>query len=128
MAKDYSRLKSVVSTLIAKYGRTVKLLRNSRVDSNPSSPWSGATIADDEVTVIAVYVPLTGQQAVMETHAQLMGSVSRSNNCFLIANVSGYDIRTFQKVQDDNKIWRITDVNVVQPGDTVLMYEIEVDG
>lgn len=128
MAKDYSGLKSLVSSLITKYGRTVKLLRNSRVDSNPGAPWSGATIADDEVTVVGVYVPLTGQQAVMETHAQLMGSVSRSKNCFLIAGVDGEDIRTFQKVRDDNKIWRITDVNVVQPGDTVLMYEIEVDG
>jgi len=128
MKKDYSGLKSVVAKMIDKFGRPVLLLRNSRVSSDTSSPWSGAAIADDEVNVVAVYVPLTGQQAVMETHSQLMGGVSRSKNCFLIAGVDGEDIRTYQKVRDDDKIWRIVDVNVVQPGDTVLAYEIEVDG
>lgn len=128
MSKDYTHLKTLAQTLVAKYGRSVDLLRESRVESNTNEPWAGTEISDDEVTVTAVFVPLIGQQVVMETMAEFGGATARSKNCFLIGNVSSYDIRTFQKVKDNNKIWRITNVNVIQPGDTVLLYEIEVDG
>jgi hypothetical protein len=129
MAKDYTGAQSKATTLIQKFGRTVDLLKESRVSADPGAPWEGTTTSETRVEdVYAVFVPLYGETAVMETVAALGGTVNRSKNCFLIANVAGQDVRTFQKVVDGSKVWRITQVNVIQPGGTVLMYEVEVDG
>jgi hypothetical protein len=78
--------------------------------------------------VYAVYVPLFGESAVMETIASLGGTVNKSMNSFLIGVVNGHDVRTFQKVVEDSKVWRILKVNMIKPGDTVLLYQVEVEG
>lgn len=129
MAKDYSALQDKAKDLIEHYGKTVELLKESRTSANPSAPWEGTTTAETRVTgVYAVYVPLFGEAAVMGAIASLGGTVNKSMNSFLIGVVSGHDVRTFQKVVEDSKVWRITKVDVIKPGDTVLLYQVEVEG
>lgn len=129
MAKDYSALQDKAKDLIVHYGKTVELLKESRTSANPSAPWEGTTTAETRVTgVYAVYVPLFGEAAVMGAIASLGGTVNKSMNSFLIGVVSGHDVRTFQKVVEDSKVWRITKVDVIKPGDTVLLYQVEVEG
>ena len=76
----------------------------------------------------AVYVPLFGESPVVEAIAALGGTVNKSMNSFLIGDVSGQDVRTFQKVVEDSKVWRINKVDVIKPGGTVLLYQVEVEG
>jgi hypothetical protein len=129
MVKDYSALQDKAKDLIEHYGQTVDLLKESRTSSDPSAPWEGTTTAETRVTgVYAVYVPLFGESAVMETIASLGGTVNKSMNSFLIGVVNGHDVRTFQKVVEDSKVWRILKVNMIKPGDTVLLYQVEVEG
>ena len=129
MAKDYTGAQSKATTLIQKFGRTVDLLKESRVSADPDAPWEGTTTSETRVEdVYAVYVPLFGESAVMETIASLGGTVNKSMNSFLIGVVNGHDVRTFQKVVEDSKVWRILKVNMIKPGDTVLLYQVEVEG
>lgn len=129
MAKDYSALQDKAKDLIEHYGKTVDLLKESRVSADPDAPWEGTTTSETRVEdVYAVYVPLFGEAAVMETIASLGGTVNKSMNSFLIGVVKGYDVRTFQKIVEDSKVWRILKVNMIKPGDTVLLYQVEVEG
>lgn len=129
MVKDYSALQDKAKDLIEHYGKTVDLLKESRVSADPDAPWEGTTISETRVEdVYAVYVPLFGESAVMETIASLGGTVNKSMNSFLIGVVNGHDVRTFQKVVEDSKVWRILKVNMIKPGDTVLLYQVEVEG
>ena len=129
MAKDYSALQDKAKDLIEKYGRTVDLLKESRTAATPSAPWEGTSTAETRVTgVYAVYVPLFGEAAVMSAVAALGGTVNKSMNSFLIPVVTGQDIQTFQKIVEDSKVWRIRRVDPIKPGDTVLLYQVEVEG
>ena len=129
MAKDYSALQDKAKDLIEHYGKTVDLLKESRVSADPDAPWEGTTTSETRVEdVYAVYVPLFGEAAVMETIASLGGTVNKSMNSFLIGVVNGHDVRTFQKIVEDSKVWRILKVNMIKPGDTVLLYQVEVEG
>jgi hypothetical protein len=129
MVKDYSALQDKAKDLIEHYGKTVDLLKESRVSADPDAPWEGTTTSETRVEdVYAVYVPLFGESAVMETIASLGGTVNKSMNSFLIGVVNGHDVRTFQKVVEDSKVWRILKVNMIKPGDTVLLYQVEVEG
>lgn len=128
MAKDYSALQTKAQTLVTKFGRTVVLVKESRTATDASAPWLGTSTSDTEVSVSAVYVPIAGEQPVTVSAMVESAGLSRRADAFLIGDVSGQDIRTFQKVQDGSRVWRITHVNVVQPGDTVLLYQVEVDG
>lgn len=129
MAKDYSSLQKKAKDLIEKFGRTVDLLKESRTADTPSAPWEGTSTAETRVTgVYAVYVPLFGEGAVMSAVAALGGTVNKSMNSFLIPVVTGQDIQTFQKIVEDSKVWRIRRVDLIKPGDTVLLYQVEVEG
>ena len=129
MAKDYSALQDKAKDLIEHYGRTVELLKESRTSADPSAPWEGTTTEETRVTAVyAVYVPLFGESPVVEAIAALGGTVNKSMNSFLIGDVSGQDVRTFQKVVEDSKVWRINKVDVIKPGGTVLLYQVEVEG
>ena len=129
MANDYSALQDKAKDLIEHYGRTVELLKESRTSADPSAPWEGTTTEETRVTdVYAVYIPLFGESPVVEAIAVLGGTVNKSMNSFLIGDVSGQDVRTFQKVVEDSKVWRINKVDVIKPGGTVLLYQVEVEG
>ena len=129
MAKDYSAPQDKAKDLIEKYGRTVDLLKESRTAATPSAPWEGTSTSETRVTgVYALYVPLFGEAAVMSAVAALGGTVNKSMNSFLIPVVAGQDIRTFQKIVEDSKVWRIRRVDPIKPGDTVLLYQVEVEG
>ena len=129
MAKDYSALQDKAKDLIEHYGKTVELLKESRTAADPRAPWEGTTTEETRVTdVYAGYVPLFGESPVVEAIAALGGTVNKSMNSFLIGDVSGQDVRTFQKVVEDSKVWRINKVDVIKPGGTVLLYQVEVEG
>tara|TARA_R110000824_G_scaffold232498_1_gene420556 strand:- start:125 stop:514 length:390 start_codon:yes stop_codon:yes gene_type:complete len=129
MAKDYSALQTKAKDKIEHYGQTVDLLKESRTSASASAPWDGTETAETRVSgVYAVYVPLTGDASVREAVAALGGTVNKSMNSFLIPFVSGHDVRTFQKVVEDSKVWRINKVDVIKPGGTVLLYQVEVEG
>lgn len=129
MVKDYSALQDKAKDLIEHYGKTVDLLKESRVSADPDAPWEGTTTSETRVEdVYAVFVPLFGEAAVMETISSLGGTVNKSMNSFLIGVVNGHDVRTFQKIVEDSKVWRILKVNMIKPGDTVLLYQVEVEG
>lgn len=129
MAKDYTGVQALATRLIAKYGRVVDLLKESRTPSNAAAPWEGTATAETRVAnVFAVYVPILGEAPVIGALASVTGAIVRTSNSFLIAAVSGQDITSFQKVVQGTTIWRITNVNTFSPGDTVLLYQVEVDG
>ena len=129
MAKDYTNLQALATRVIAKYGQAVDLLKESRTPANAAAPWEGTATAETRVEdVFAVFVPLYGETAVIEALASVTGALVRTSNSFLIAAVAGQDVTTFQKVVQGTTIWRITRVNTNAPGDTVLLYQVEVDG
>jgi len=128
VAKDYSPLQTKAQNLIEKFGRTVVLVKESRTATDATKPWLGTSTSDTEVSASAVYVPLAGEQPVTVSEMLETAGLSRRADAFLVGAISGQDVRTFQKVQDGSRVWRITNVSVIQPGDTVLLYQVEVAG
>jgi hypothetical protein len=129
MAKDYSRAKALADRAMAKFGRPVDLLSDSRVETDASQPWLGTSTTETRLTGrMAVFVPVVGAQTVSRVVADLGGSVTRRVDTFLIGAVDGYDLTQFQKIVDSDKIWKIGVVHIIGPGDTVLLYQIEVSG
>jgi hypothetical protein len=129
MAKDYTSAAALATRLIAKFGTAVSLLKESRTPNDPAAPWAGTATAKERIdNVMAVFVPLYGDREVSKSIARSFGDVKRTNDSFLIAAVDGQDIRTFQGIVKGDQLWRITEVHEIAPGDTILLYQIEVTG
>lgn len=128
MAKDYSGALALAQRSMLKFGRPVDVLKESRVKINSDQPWLGTATAVTRVEdVYGVFVPVAGDQTVSRV-AEEMGAMRRRVDTFLIASDGVNDLTQFQKIVDGSKIWRIGVVHVIAPGDTVLLYQIEVSG
>tara|TARA_R110000868_G_scaffold148839_5_gene371061 strand:- start:4981 stop:5370 length:390 start_codon:yes stop_codon:yes gene_type:complete len=129
MAKDYSGAKALADRAMAKFGRAVDMLSDSRVETDTDQPWLGTSTTETRLTGrMAIFVPVAGDQTVSRIVSDLGGSTRRRVDTFLIGAVAGYDLSDFQKIVDGDKIWKIGVVHVIAPGDTVLLYQIEVSG
>jgi len=129
MEEDYTGIAATAVRLIDRYGSNVSLLKESRVPSDPATPWTGTATAKERIdNVKAVFVPLYGQREVSRAIASIAGDIKRTADSFLIAPVTGQDVRTFQGVVRGDRLWRITEVHEISPGDTLLLYQIEVAG
>ena len=129
MAKDYSGAAALAVRAMAKYGSAVSLLKESRTPNDPAEPWEGTSISKTRTdNIMAVFVPLYGSREVSKAVAAIAGDIRRTMDSFLIAAIDGEDVRTFQGVVKGDRLWRITEVHEIGPGDTILLYQIEVTG
>lgn len=119
---DYAALRTLAQRLISESGRTLTLVKRDLTPTNGSKPWRGSSSDIDDATetsVIGVFVP--GEDNIQEAGQ----SNRRKLNRFYVAG-QATDLTDYHQIKDGTNIWRIVKNTVLQPGDTTLLYEIEV--
>lgn len=119
---DYVSLASVAERLIEQNGRDVTLRKENRTPADSNAPWQGTSGA---VTDIG---PLKGVFVEYDNEGIDGDRVRRGDKrLFVAANDTSLQIvEGFDKVVDGTETWAIVAVRIVQPGDTLIIYDIQV--
>lgn len=122
MAYDYAPLARTAKTLIERFGRPVTLQRKSETPSDPAMPWRGTGAATQDTPVTAVLVDYTLQEQVSD-------HVKRGDKRAYVAqlSVAGMDLTVYDTLVDaDGQIWQIVRIETINPGDTRLLYDMQL--
>lgn len=126
MAIDYAALAGDVKQLIEDNGRSVDLIKASESAELSSKPWRGSSTVDDEkITATAILIEYEED----EIDDQL---VRRGDQrCLLAATsteVADKDITAYDSLDDTGVTgeWHIINVKPIQPGDTLIVYDIQL--
>jgi hypothetical protein len=129
MALSYSALAAKADSLITKFGRSMTLTRNDQADpSDPSKPWRGSTgAADVSITVIGVFTDYTKEDVdgtlVRRGDKKVILSASAATTA---AGSSNSKVEDYDALVDGGVSWNIVHTTVVEPGDTRIIYELQV--
>lgn len=118
---DYASLAATAERLIDENGRDVTLVKRSETPADVSKPWRG-TLADDTTLVVkAAIVPF-------EAEDQEGDLVRREDKqAFVAANVtSPNEIENFDEVDDGADTYKIVSADVIEPGDTRVLYVLQL--
>lgn len=126
MAIDYAALASDVQQLIEDNGRSVTLVRQSESAQLSGKPWRGGSASDD-TTITATAILIEYEENEIDDQLVRRGD----QRCLLAATsteVAGQDITKFDTLDDSavTGTWHIINVNAVQPGDTLIVYDIQL--
>jgi len=134
---DYSTLLETAQSLISQFGRTVTLVRQSDVPADPLRPWGApATTGTDTVSaeVLAVFLG-TDRGAFPDVSAGRGGSgqtnVEQKTSRVLVAadaSLFALEIGPEWRIDDGARLWDIVTSEPVQPGGTLIYYDLEVRG
>lgn len=128
MALDYANFQLLAERLINENGRSLTLVRRDQGNPvSPTEPWRASTDASE------ISFPVLGVFIEYEKEDVDGTLVKRGDKRLLVAakdiedtapaneNVEDYD-----EVVDGGESWRIMDVNVIEPGATRILYDIQV--
>jgi len=123
VAVDYINLAAVADRLISENGTDVTLVKVNRALADGSQPWKGGNVPTGSTTklvkgVIVEYDlrDIDGEQ-IQRGDRQLVVSEN---------SASPEDIRTFDNIVIGTETWKIILVQVVEPGDTRILYSIGI--
>ena len=118
---DYANLANVGQRLISQNGRTVTLVLKSRISLDVNKPWR----ADDgdglSIDVKAVLIPYDEKDIDGDL-------VRRGDKQAYISAVGleSYDISLFDELIDNNVIWKIKNIEILNPGELLLLYILQL--
>ena len=128
MALNYENFRLLAERLVGPNGRTLTLIKVDR--GNPVSaaePWRDSTDAAE------VLIPITGVFIEFETEDIDGTLVRRGDKRVLVAaidveqaNKAAEDVENFDKILDGTVAWKIQDVEIIEPGDLTILYDIHV--
>lgn len=112
------------TTLVQEADSTDILLENfESIFTEASAAENPADTAS--LNVKAVFVQADNDFAFGETFRDLLGdTIRRGTTRFII--YSEVDLRKFTEIKDGDDIWHINFVRMLKPGNTVILYDIEV--
>ncbi len=126
MALNYTNFRTLAERLIEENGRDLSLVRRDQDNpSDPAKPWRDSTEAAT-ITFIVKGVIIDFDKEDVD------GSlVRRGDKMVLIADKSVIDeggsaanliIEDYDEIRDAGVRWKILDANLIQPGDTRILY------
>jgi len=118
---DFNKSAKTAKRLIDKNGRLVTFIRNSRTPDDSNKPWGESDGASQTFDMICAFIDYKVRE--------IDGESIRVGDKKLLANAidnGDNKIEDFEFVQDGDTKWRIKFVNPTQPGDIVVMYEIQL--
>lgn len=121
---NYARLAATALRLINANGRSVTLTKRSQTPLDAAQPWRGNNPTGD------VPVTLKGVFSSDTADAETAEIIRRGNKVFLIAaSATAADLRLYSKMTDsDGTIFEVVKARLVKPGDTALLWKLEVKG
>lgn len=127
MAFDYSELLAVSKELVDEFGRTMQFRTLDNTPDDSAKPWLGNDEARSEgnsFNAIAVNLPASGGGMGFVTNESDL--LRMSSAMIILAPVDGQDPMLVEEVIDQGCAMRVTMIERLQPGDTILLYIIGV--
>ncbi len=126
MALDYAALAAMAQSLITGNGRTVTLRKLDQVVADPAKPWRGPSQASPSPTNL-----LNVPAAIVGYHERDVDNdiVRRGDKKALIASSdvkTGQDLAEYDQLVDGSDTWKIVGVRTIEPGDTKLIYILQL--
>lgn len=134
MAINYARLQTIANKLITENGRSITLIKQNRTAADPAKPWRGAADLPLETAgtpVTAVFVALADSKTLGQFSFAQEGTIHKADSDqFFVSGKAivdaGIDLTEYDTIQDGTEVWRITSVDELKPGSTVLLYYLNV--
>jgi len=138
VSTDYQKFVAIADRLVGKFGRKVDLIRTSGAPADADRPWEGPEAWDDataatkdRVRVTAAFIgrgiPLTqGRVSGQQQERSSTTLTQEGTDIFLVGGSVDADLLSFTKLIDKAQVWSIDKVVKIEPGDTVVVYVIEV--
>lgn len=126
---NFANSKLLAKTLIEGNGRTVTVSRRDTTADDPAKPWRGPPVPGADTTVSVKAVILNFEDALVDGTR-----VRRGDKKALIAVQSvedattgtAPDLKSFDTLVDGAQNWNIESVNEVDPGDTSVLYTLQI--
>lgn len=117
---NYVRSAMTAKRLIEKYGRLAKITVVTK-PSNPDKPWQGSVPVEAEVTRKMCFLKYE-QKDIDETLIRSGDQkvLLAANGLTLVPNLSGY------LTDSDGSLWNIVKIKPLNPGDTMVLYTLQV--
>lgn len=127
MAFDYTKTAALATRLIAKFGRSMVAVRQSRTPADSNRPWEGPDVSSPEwtETITGVVSEPTGEED-LGAITDKTGNVPRIDSVIFVSASTTNDLRLADQIRDDGDTWRVVFVKVLQPGATKILYQIGV--
>lgn len=112
--------------MVAEFGRSVTVIRDSLVAGDPAAPWDGPSDGTEtEVPATAVFVSAGELGHLVEGDDTLKNATKIA--LIAAAETDPAKLEEFQRIDDGGELWRMTKVNTLQPGDTRILYIIALE-
>jgi hypothetical protein len=118
--------------LIRKHGRTITVTKGSDTPTSAAQPWRGSddeyttTLADSRVETKGVFVHPSSVSDFGFLETSEFSLHKRGTKLCLVAASGLADLSSHEGIQDGDELWRIENIHVLKPGDTIIMYVFEV--
>lgn len=124
----------VALRLITKHGRTMVVVKSGTVPATPEKAWRGP--ANPATGGDAVRCTVKGVEVINEIKPWEPGPTSeklrKAEKIMLIAATDpgavGQDLHEFTTIEDGGTVWKIIGGEVIQPGETRILYQLGVVG
>ncbi len=131
---DYVKLAATTERLIQGSGRIVTVIQLEDGEDDAAEPWKGKAVPRDAATEVPVTGTFVSHKSLTELgfiseHELANMSMSRAKNKVVLisAKEAGSNLLDeFHEVQDGVERYRIDVAHVLQPGDTRLLYAMEL--
>jgi len=130
MAINYTKAAATALKLLSANGRPVTLVKINRTPSDPNKPWEGSdNTPDTTVTATAVFVDPVSEKDLGRNLKR--GPTDGITKGFQIAFISaaenpGVDLSEYDRMIDNGVVYTVDEIDVLKPGNTILMYEFRV--
>lgn len=121
MPFDYNPLAATAQILLRDFGRSVTISKKNRSPADSNKPWRGPSAPDTTTIAYAVITPTSLSDESEEL-------IRRGDSVAYIAanEVPNYNLEQFDTLTDGIKVWKISGVDVLNPGSTRLLYVLSL--
>lgn len=120
---DYATLATVAKTLLDDAGREISVVRLDQTAADAAKPWRGSAAPRGNgattVTGRAAFVPLGGSDLGITFKAE---EPAAEVCLFPAEDDDDEELELFDEIIDGSTRWRIIETQILQPGDTRLLY------
>ena len=95
--------------------------KTSTTPTDPLKPWAGVTGSTTSLSMICTFTEYES--------AEINGDAIKAGDKKLLANAldtNGATLEDFEFVTDGSISWRIKNVKPLQPGNAIIMYEVQI--
>lgn len=125
MALSYTKLATTVATLMARYGRSVNLVKFDDTPDDSAKPWGENTDQRTAATVTGAYAVSVPPETIEELGLKFKDeSLAKRASAIFLIEPGSVDLATYDEIRDGTTEYKIEEIDKLQPGATVLLWYV----